>query len=60
MNTNKMENGFSRLSAFLASNEVTRIVFSLFAFLRVHSRLIILARGCGEGALRNLWISKFV
>jgi len=59
MNTNKRENVLSRVSAFLASNELTRIIFSLFAFLRVHSRFIIVARGCGAGALRNLRISNF-
>jgi hypothetical protein len=60
MNTNKRKNEFSRVSAFLAFSRLTRIIVSLFAFLRVHSRLIILARGCGVVALCNLRISNLV
>jgi hypothetical protein len=54
--------GVSKVILATLSGEWTRIDTNnclSFAFIRVHSRLILLARGCGSAALcnlRNLWI----
>jgi hypothetical protein len=51
-----------RTEGQLCNREWTRIDtnnYVSFAFIRVHSRLILLAHGFGAAALRNLRISNF-